>query len=75
MFDHLSQVTPMQWALVLGIVAIFLTISFISIWDAFHKEFNSVNEKVAWIQICIFIPVLGGIAYLLIGKRRGKKIK
>lgn len=75
MFDHLSQATPMQWALVLGAVSIFLVISLSSIWDAFHREFASVNEKVAWIQICIFIPVLGGIAYLLIGKKRGEKIK
>jgi len=42
------------------------------IWNAFHREFRTVNEKLAWIGIGVFVPVLGGLAYLFIGRRRSR---
>ena len=44
------------------------------IWNAFHREFSTVNEKMAWIGIGVFVPVLGGLAYLFIGRRRSRPI-
>ena len=65
--------TVEQWALLLGAVAVFAAISLWSIWDAFHRDFGSSNEKLAWIQLAVLVPFLGGLAYLLFGRKRGRK--
>ena len=44
-----------------------------SIWHAFFRVFPSDAERLAWIGACVFIPVLGGIAYILVGRRRAAK--
>lgn len=40
------------------------------IWHAYRHEFDSPVEKFGWMGAGVFIPVLGGLAYLLIGRRR-----
>lgn len=74
MFDKLASVTPSQWAIAGLIVLAFFALSVWSIFDAWKRDFGSSNEKFAWIQVMIFIPVLGSVAYHLIGKKRGKEI-
>jgi uncharacterized protein YjeT (DUF2065 family) len=32
-----------------------------------------VNEKAIWMAICVFVPVLGGLAYLIFGRPRAKR--
>ncbi len=44
-----------------------------SIWHIFNNEFESYNQKMTWLLIVVFIPVIGGIAYILIGRKRVKK--
>lgn len=68
-----SAVTATQWFAVLSIVAICFAFTAWSILDAWKRNFESANEKVLWIQICIFIPILGSLAYLFIGRNRGTK--
>lgn len=70
----LPALTLGQWALVLGVVGIFAALSLYSIWDAFHREFKTTGEKMAWIQAAILVPFLGGLAYLFFGRTRGKRI-
>lgn len=43
------------------------------IYHAFQREFPTPAEKMAWIGVGIFIPVLGGLIYLIWGRRRGRK--
>ncbi|MEF3695800.1 PLD nuclease N-terminal domain-containing protein [Desulfolutivibrio sp.] len=44
-----------------------------AIWHSFTREFPTPAEKMAWFGAAVFIPVLGGLAYLLFGRKRGKK--
>lgn len=44
-----------------------------SIWHAFFRQFPTETEKLAWLGAAIFVPVLGGLAYLFVGCRRAKK--
>jgi hypothetical protein len=44
-----------------------------SIYHAFYRDFPSSAEKMAWLGVCIFIPVLGGLGYLFWGGKRGEK--
>lgn len=41
-----------------------------AIWHAFHRVFPSDKEKMTWLGICVFIPVLGGLAYIFVGRKR-----
>jgi hypothetical protein len=59
---------------------LFLILAFIPIlpnlwciYHAFQREFPTPAEKMAWIGVGIFIPVLGGLIYLIWGRRRGRK--
>ncbi len=40
------------------------------IWHAYHHEFANPIEKFAWMLAGVFLPVVGGLAYLLLGWRR-----
>ena len=70
---HLPELTVGQWALVAGVVGLFLLITWWAIWDAFRRQFKTTGEKMAWVQLAVLIPFLGGLTYLCFGKRRGKK--
>ncbi|MDL2268271.1 PLD nuclease N-terminal domain-containing protein [Desulfovibrio sp. OttesenSCG-928-G15] len=43
------------------------------IWHAFKRVFPSPNERLIWIAICVFVPVVGGLLYLAFGFRRARK--
>lgn len=43
------------------------------IWHAYHRFFPTQQERLIWLGVCIFVPVLGGLAYLIFGMRRAKK--
>lgn len=71
MFPDYSAITTTQWAVIIGAVLACFSFSAWSILDAWKRTFESSNEKVLWIQICIFIPILGALAYLFLGRNRG----
>jgi len=73
MFE-LPPLAPTQWAVILGTVGLFLGISLYAIWDAFHRDFGSNNAKFGWIQLAVMVPFLGGLAYLIFGRKRGRKL-
>ena len=55
------------WALILAIP---ILPNLWCIWHAFTHEFPGENEQKLWIRAGIFLPVLGGLAYLFYGRRR-----
>lgn len=44
--------------------------TFWSIWDIWRSTFQEYNQKVLWLVIVVFIPVLGGLAYIFIGRKK-----
>lgn len=44
-----------------------------SIRHAYWREFPSLNEKLIWLVVAVFVPVFGGLAYVFFGRKRGKK--
>ncbi|WP_028575640.1 PLDc N-terminal domain-containing protein [Desulfonatronovibrio hydrogenovorans] len=54
------------------IVLVFLPIlpNLWAILHIFKHDFQTAQEKMAWIAVAVFIPVLGGLAYLFFGRRR-----
>lgn len=45
-----------------------------AIWHIFRCDFNTAQEKMAWLAVSVFIPVLGGLAYVFWGRKRGKRV-
>ena len=43
------------------------------IWHAFYHDFPNPQERLIWMGICVFVPVIGGLAYLFCGFRRSRK--
>lgn len=74
MFADFSALTPTQWAVILAAVGVCFSYSAWAILDAWKRNFESPTEKSLWMQICIFIPILGATAYLFFGRKRGSKI-
>lgn len=40
------------------------------IWHAYFRVFPSPPERLIWIMLGVFVPVVGGLLYLAIGRRR-----
>lgn len=73
MFADLSAVTSTQWIVIITAVCASFSFSAWTILDAWKQDFESSQEKMLWMQICIFIPILGSLAYIFLGKKRGSK--
>lgn len=69
----LPPLAPSQWALILGVVGVFAAVSLFAIWDASRRDFGSPQAKFGWIQLAVLVPFLGGVAYLIFGRKRGRK--
>lgn len=45
-----------------------------SIWHAYHHHFPNLAEKAAWIMMGVFLPVIGGLVYVIVGRKRSSTI-
>ncbi|MBU4525176.1 MAG: PLD nuclease N-terminal domain-containing protein [Desulfomicrobium sp.] len=44
-----------------------------AIWHLHTREFATPQEKMAWIVAQIVLPVVGGVGYILFGRKRSLK--
>jgi len=73
MLPDLSQLPPSFMAVFFPIVLLCVIISLWGIVHAFYREFPTVNEKLIWLALVVFVPFVGGLTYLFIGRKRGRK--
>lgn len=54
------------------IILVFLPIlpNLWAIIHIFRNDFETPQEKMIWIGLAVFVPVIGGLAYLILGRRR-----
>ncbi|MFP4167782.1 MAG: PLDc N-terminal domain-containing protein [Desulfonatronovibrionaceae bacterium] len=45
-----------------------------AIWHIFRSDFNTGQEKMIWLAVAVFMPILGGIIYIFWGRRRGQRV-
>lgn len=69
----IDQLSANQLFILLVAVLVLILPNWFGIWHAWRRDFSSTNEKMIWIGLCVFVPILGGLAYLLLGRPRGKK--
>ncbi|MBW2567673.1 MAG: PLDc_N domain-containing protein [Deltaproteobacteria bacterium] len=41
--------------------------------DVAHRDFGSLRRKVIWGALVVLVPCLGGIVYLILGRRQGER--
>ncbi|MDR2605485.1 MAG: PLD nuclease N-terminal domain-containing protein [Desulfovibrio sp.] len=56
-----------------GLLSLPALINLFGIAHAFRRVFPSPQERLLWLGCCVFIPVIGGLAYLAFGMRRAAK--
>jgi len=59
------------WALPVLLVPIFPNLW--SIWHLYKNEFPTNQERAAWIVAQVILPVIGGVGYILFGRKRALK--
>lgn len=70
---ELPPLAPGQMAVLAGLLILAILPNYIAIWQSFHREFPTSLERVFWFLLAIFVPLLGGLAYLIWGRKRGRK--
>ena len=65
----------MSHGLILLILILPIVPTFWAIIDVAYREFPSIKTKALWGVFVVFVPCIGGIVYLIIGRRQGTKIK
>lgn len=73
MYEVLATLPGWKLALLAALALVPIVPNLWSIHHAYWREFPSINEKLIWLVVAVFVPVFGGLAYLFFGRKRGKK--
>jgi len=75
MYDWSQFFSQPTAQVVLGLVALTLPVipNLWAIYHSYYRIFPSDAEKMIWLCVAIFVPVLGGIIYFFVGRKRGRK--
>ena len=63
----------MSHGLVLLLLLLPMVPTFWAIVDVAYRDFGSIQKKAAWGAFVVLIPCIGGIVYLILGRRQGKR--
>lgn len=69
------ELTAIQWYILLGVLALFILLSFLAIRDALRRKFPKEFEHLIWIQTVCLLPFVGPLIYFVFARRRGEKIR
>jgi len=63
----------MSHGLVILILLLPMVPTFWAIVDLGYRDFGTLKKKAIWGAFIVFVPGLGGLVYLIFGRRHGKK--
>ncbi len=63
----------MNHGLVILILLLPVVPTFWAIVDLGCRDFGTLKKKAIWGAFIVFVPCLGGLVYLIFGRRHGKK--
>ena len=55
------------------VITLPIFLNFWAIAHAFYRNFPTIQEKMVWLCLAVFVPALGGLIYLVFGRTRGVK--
>ncbi len=65
--DRASLLSLMVWGVILLLP---ILPNLWSIWHIFKNDFPTPQEKMTWVLIATFLPVIGGILYVFWGRKK-----
>jgi hypothetical protein len=68
--EYLSTLTSAGLAIFLVLAAIPIIPNLWSIRHAMYHNFATAQEKMIWLGAVVFVPVFGGLAYIVFGRKR-----
>ena len=48
--------------------------TFWAIVDIAYRDFSTLKKKALWGALIVFVPCLGGLVYLILGRRQGTRM-
>ena len=63
----------MSHGLILLILLLPMVPTFWAIVDVAYRDFGTLKKRALWGAFIVFVPCLGGLVYLIFGRRQGKK--
>nr|HID58066.1 PLDc_N domain-containing protein [Desulfobacterales bacterium] len=63
----------MKYALIVILLLLPMVPTFWAIVDIAYRDFKTITRKMTWGILVVLIPCLGGIAYLIFGRKQGRK--
>lgn len=70
--NALLDVIPGPLPVKLALLALPMLPNLWGIWHAYKHRFQG-QEQIIWMLACVFLPLIGGLAYLLVGRARTVK--
>lgn len=64
----------MSYGLMVLILLLPVVPTFWAIVDVAYRDFGTLKKKALWGTFIVFVPCLGGLVYLIFGRRQGTKI-
>jgi len=68
----LAPIPPDKLPFVIPLVAIPILPNLWAIAHIYRHHFASGTEKMAWLMAQILLPVIGGLAYIVVGRKRAQ---
>lgn len=71
---HFVNINTAGWIgapelVIIAVIAILFIIPLVALIDILKSQFAS-NDKLIWILIVLFLPLIGSILYFIIGKKK-----
>lgn len=71
--NALLAALPGPLPLKLALLALPMLPNWWGIWHAYRHQFETEGERMLWMAACVLLPLLGGLAYILVGRARAMK--
>jgi len=57
-----------EWAIILIGMSLFALLPLFALVDIIRNDFRGSNDKVVWVLLVLFVPLVGSVLYFLIGR-------
>ena len=64
----------MSHGLALLILLLPMVPTFWAIVDVAYRDFGTLRKKALWVVFVVLVPCLGGLVYLIFGRRQGTRV-
>lgn len=57
-----------EWIIILVGMSLFALLPLLALVDIIRNDFRGSNDKVVWVLLVLFVPLVGSVLYFLIGR-------